>query len=50
MKFPNVATKDLNGDAKTLPNDFAGDLNLLLIAYEQWQQREVDSWLPAVKS
>lgn len=46
MQFPHVTTRDLNGAEKTLPADFSGDLNLVLIAYVQWQQREVDSWLP----
>lgn len=48
MKFPSISSKDLNGRQRTLPNDFEGNWNLLLIAYEQWQQNEVNTWLPVV--
>ncbi|MEJ2750178.1 MAG: hypothetical protein P8183_20065, partial [Anaerolineae bacterium] len=27
------------------PDDFAGDVNLVFIAFQQWQQMEVDSWV-----
>ena len=46
-QLPPVATKDLNGVRRTLPN---GRLNVLLIAYQQWQQLEVNSWVPALQS
>jgi hypothetical protein len=46
-QLPPVATKDLNGVRRTLPN---GQLNVLLIAYQQWQQLEVDSWVPTLRS
>lgn len=46
MRFPNTTTRDLNGDLRTLPADFTGELNLILLAYQQWHQREVDSWVP----
>lgn len=45
-QLPPVATDDLNGVRRTLPN---GRLNVLLIAYQQWQQLEVDSWVPALQ-
>ncbi len=45
MQFPIITTRDLNGDEKTLPADFTGDINLIFIAYYQWHQREVDSWI-----
>jgi hypothetical protein len=45
--FPEVKAQNLEGKMMTLPNDFSGDLNLVLIAYERDQQREVDSWLEA---
>lgn len=46
-QLPPVATNDLNGVRRTLPN---GRLNILLIAYQQWQQLEVDSWVPVLQS
>jgi len=33
----------------TLPQDVQGKLNLLFIPFEQWQQMEVDSWMPLAK-
>lgn len=45
-RLPSVSTNDLNGMRRTLPN---GRLNVLLIAYEQWQQLEVDSWVSALE-
>jgi hypothetical protein len=30
----------------TLPADFEGDVNLVLIAFQQWQQSQIDTWLP----
>lgn len=46
MQFPTLTTNDLNGKSVTFPDDFAHGHNLLFVAYDQWQQREVDSWLP----
>jgi hypothetical protein len=33
----------------TLPRDFQGRFNLVFIAFEQWQQMEVDSWMALAK-
>jgi uncharacterized protein (DUF924 family) len=30
------------------PRDFDAPLNLLFIAFQQWHQNQVDSWVPAV--
>lgn len=46
MKFPTVETNDLNGKSYALPQDFEGKYILVLIAYLQWQQQQVDSWVP----
>lgn len=46
MRFPTLISQDLNGRKVNLPEDFDGKINLLFIAYQQWQQREVDSWVP----
>ena len=34
----------------TLPQDFAGKVNLLFIAFQQWQQDEVNTWIPLAES
>ena len=46
LLFPNVKGSNLLRQQLTLPKDFQGRLNLVFIAFEQWQQMEVDSWIP----
>jgi hypothetical protein len=45
MKFPDVSGKNLLGESFNLPHDFAGDLNLVFVAFTEWQQPMVDSWV-----
>ena len=45
-QFSVVTGSNLQRKKLTLPEDFQGDLNLVLIAFQQWQQREVDTWIP----
>lgn len=44
-RLPQVTTRDLNGVRRQLPN---GHLTVLVIAYQRWQQLEVDTWVPAL--
>jgi hypothetical protein len=46
MRFPQVTGSNLLRQKVTLPDDLQGDLNILLIAFHQWQQAWVDSWIP----
>ena len=46
MTFPTVRGSNLLRQQLTLPKDFQGKLNLVFIAFEQWHQMEVDSWIP----
>ena len=45
MKFPQVSGSNLLRERLTLPQDFKGQINLLFVPFQQWQQMEVDSWL-----
>jgi hypothetical protein len=45
MTFPIVNGANLLRKKLTLPQDFQGDLNLLFIPFQQWQQSEVNSWM-----
>lgn len=45
-RFPRVAGTNLHRDDIELPRDFDGDLNLVFVAFEQWQQATVDTWIP----
>ena len=44
-RLPQLTTRDLNGLRRTLPD---GRLSVLLIAYQRWQQLEVDTWIAAL--
>lgn len=46
VRFPIVTGSNLVRQKLTLPYNFEGDLNVAVIAFEQWQQQEVDTWLP----
>ncbi len=49
MKFPVVKGSNLLRKKITLPDDLQGDLNLVFIAFQRWQQSQVDSWLPEAR-
>lgn len=46
VRFPQVEGSSLSGTPHHLPGTLAGDINLLLIAFRQWQQSDVTTWLP----
>jgi hypothetical protein len=47
--FPKLTASNLAKQKLVLPQDFAGSRNLLLIAFEREQQKDIDTWLPAAK-
>ncbi len=49
-RFPIVTSENLEGRTFTLPRDFGGERNVVFVAFERQQQRDVDSWVPLVKS
>jgi predicted transcriptional regulator len=49
VKFPTATGSNLQREKLTLPADFGGELNIVLIAFEQWQQNSVNTWLPFVE-
>jgi phage terminase large subunit-like protein len=46
MQFPSVTGSNLQRKKLKLPQDFQGELNLVLIAFQRWQQTQVDTWIP----
>lgn len=48
MTFPVVSGSNLLRQKLTLPDDFKGKLNLVFVAFLQWQQSEINSWIPDV--
>ena len=49
MQFPTVTGTNLDRQKLNLPEGFQGDWNLVFIAFQQWQQSQVDSWIPFAK-
>jgi hypothetical protein len=45
MRFPTVKGSNLERDKVILPQDLKGDLNVVLVAFQQWQQNSIDTWL-----
>ena len=46
LHFPVVQGRSLTGRRVTLPTDFEGDLNVVLVAFKRHQQDDVDTWTP----
>jgi hypothetical protein len=46
MQFPSVKGVNLLRQQVQLPDDFVGEINLVAIAFEQWHQALVNSWVP----
>ena len=47
--FPSVKASNLEKRDFNLPAEFEGDRNLLLVAFEREQQKDVDTWLREMK-
>ena len=50
MIFPQASGTNLLREKLTLPDDLQGEINILLIAFQQWQQASVDSWVPRLRT
>lgn len=48
VRFPVLEAQNLRGKTLRLPDELAGDLDLLLIAYEREQQADLNTWLAAL--
>jgi ATP10 protein len=48
--FPTVSGSNLERRTFNLPQDFEGKLNLVALAFEQYQQTDVNSWLPTISN
>lgn len=49
MRFPDASGDNLSGQRFHLPGDFAGECNLVFVAFTQEQQYDVYTWLPLVQ-
>jgi hypothetical protein len=50
VRFPAVTSENLEGKSLTLPRDFAGERNVVFIAFLRKQQDDIDTWMPFVKA
>ena len=50
LRFPTVEGSNLEGRRFSLPNDFEGELNIVLVAFRREQQDDVNTWVPFLKS
>jgi ATP10 protein len=48
-KFPNVKGENLLKRKLNLPQEFGGELNVVIIAFDRNQQSMIDEWLPETK-
>lgn len=49
-QFPNVSGFNLDREEFRFPQDFEGELNLLIVAFQQHHQSRVNTWIPKVQS
>lgn len=48
MRFPELSGRSLAGRNLRIPGDLAGETNVLLLAFRQRQQRDIDHWITAL--
>ena len=49
QRFPAITASALSGRKYSLPEDFDGRANVVLVAFRREQQAVVDTWLPAAQ-
>jgi hypothetical protein len=49
IDFPVTEGVNLQRQRVLLPSGLQGDLNILIIAFQRWQQATIDSWVPFVE-
>jgi len=50
VRFPEVEGSNLEGRRFSLPNDFGGELNIVLVAFRREQQDDVNTWAPFLEA
>ena len=49
MRLPKVKGSNLARQTMIFPDDFAGEVNLVFIAFLRWHQDHIDEWVPHVE-
>ncbi|NJP07115.1 MAG: hypothetical protein HC837_16600 [Chloroflexaceae bacterium] len=50
VTFPPLEARNLEGRGFRLPQDFGGEQNLAMVAFQRWHQGLIDSWMPYLTS
>lgn len=45
LTFPTITASNLSGEKITFPSGLKGETNLVLVAFQRDQQKDVDTWL-----
>ncbi|MGD2072291.1 MAG: hypothetical protein PVG65_02240 [Candidatus Thorarchaeota archaeon] len=48
--FPKVSGKNLLKEKIVIPTQLRGKLNIVIVAFQQWHQKLVDSWIPFLEN
>lgn len=48
-EFPEVVGEDLLGNEIAVPSELKKEFDILLVAFQRWQQSLVNSWVPFLK-
>jgi len=46
MHFPTIKGRTVNRDPRTIPQDFTGQFNVVILAFTREHQADVNNWLP----
>ncbi len=47
-QFPSLTGIDLHGQEREIPKSFRGELNIVAVAFQRQQQKDVDTWIPKI--
>ncbi len=48
-RFPAIPATSLDNAKLQLPQDFSGQMNLVIVSFAREQQQQVDTWIPAAQ-
>jgi len=49
LHFPRVVGTNLLREEKVIPDELESEISILVVAFQQWQQAWVDSWVPTLE-
>lgn len=49
-RFPSLTGIDLHGQEREIPKGFKGEFNIVAVAFQRQQQKDVDTWIPKIEA